>query len=126
MGYSEETLQERARESVLQGLQARGHKTQEDLEEERTALLHWLPSYVEDLSTWGLSTVLAKGQRWSKEFLGFQKHFAILDEPNVKFLGFLWCSTSRTLTIFDCRNFEGGLYAYGEYYDKDKRPPGLD
>jgi hypothetical protein len=126
MGYSEETLRERATQSVESGLRAKGHKTAEDVEAERCASLHWLPSIVEELPPWGLSMVLAKGQRWKKEFLDFQKHFAILDGPNVKYLCFLWCSVSSTLTIFDSRNFEGGVYAYGEYYDRDKRPVDLD
>jgi hypothetical protein len=126
MGYSQETLQERARLYVEAGIRSRGHKTMEDLEEERCAGLHWLPSSVEELPPWGLSLVLAKGQRWRKEFLDFQKHFSVLDGPNVKYLCFLWCSITRTLTLFDSRNFEGGVYAYGEYYDRDKRPPDLD
>jgi hypothetical protein len=126
MGYSPETLQERARLNVEADIRSRGHKTMEDLEEERSVEISWLPSSVEALPTWGLSLILAKGQRWKKEFLEFQKHFSILDSPNVKYLCFLWCSISNTLTIFDSRNFEGGVYAYGEYYDRDKRPPELD
>lgn len=126
MGFSQETLRERARDAVEADIRRRGHKTMEDLEEERCATLHWLPSSVEELPAWGLSIALAKGQRWKKEFLEFQKHFSILDGPNVKYLCFLFCSTSNTLTIFDSRNFEGGVYAYGEYYDRDKRPVDLD
>jgi hypothetical protein len=112
-GLCQESLQEKARDAVEEGLHRAGHKTSFQLEYAHEIM--GFPDLVEDLPPNGITIVLAPGQSWLKDFDEIQFCFLETDKQNVKYLGIRWCSATRSLTVFDCRNFERGIYGFSDY-----------
>lgn len=112
-GHSKKVLEEMAKDAFESKLQKHGWQSEEDKKLEQYAPV--LPDRVEDLPPNGVVLVLTEGQSWLKEFDEIQYGFVDTDKANVKYLGLLWCSVNRQLTVFDCRNYHGGLYAYSDF-----------
>jgi hypothetical protein len=112
-GLCQESLQERAQDAFEDKLDRAGFRTQERIDWEAEGFD--FPDFVEDLPPNGITFILAANQRWLKDFDDMQFQFLKTDKDNVKYLGLFWCSAARQLTIFDCRNYQGGFHAYSDF-----------
>lgn len=109
-------LKNKANDVLRVKLNKQGYLTeqQEQEEREKKAASSQLPRCVEELPPRGLVLTLTAGQRWRREFSAVEEWYRSKDPDHVKYLGFRWCSASRVLVFFDCRNFERGAYVYAD------------
>jgi hypothetical protein len=112
-GLCKEALKEKAQDAVEERLERGGFRTLQQMAIDYETFN--FPDKVEDLPNNGITFTLAEGQKWLKDFDEIQHIFLETDKANVRYLGLLWCSNARQLTIFDCRNYHGGLYAFSDF-----------
>jgi hypothetical protein len=113
VGLCKESLQERARDAVADGLVRAGYRTLEQIDWESEE--YSFPEYVDELPLDGVTFSLMKGQGWRKDFETLQAHFFESDKSAAKYLGLTWCSSIRQLVVFDSRSYRGGAYAFSDF-----------
>lgn len=79
------------------------------LREEEIEEFDAFPDRVEDLPSWGFLVQLAPDESWAREFRRWNQHFLNTDPKRVPWVGCLYDSTTHSLRVYDCANFEGGL-----------------